>query len=72
MNDTLSMRRARLTRPLRRFAREDDGAATVDWVVLTAAIVLLGMGAGFIVTSAVPGLADKIDEVLRKQEVVPD
>lgn len=26
-----------------RFARDEDGAVTVDWVVLTAAIVSLGM-----------------------------
>ncbi|MDF1872264.1 hypothetical protein [Vannielia sp.] len=29
---------------LSRFARDEDGAVTVDWVVLTAAIVGLGIG----------------------------
>ena len=30
----------------RRFLAEDDGAVTVDWVVLTAAIVGLGIAVG--------------------------
>ncbi|MEM8773717.1 MAG: hypothetical protein AAGF53_01710 [Pseudomonadota bacterium] len=29
---------------LKKFALEEDGAITVDWVVLTAAIVGLGVG----------------------------
>ncbi|GKY87165.1 hypothetical protein [Sinisalibacter aestuarii] len=40
--------------------RDEDGAATVDWVVLTAAIALTGVGAGFYVTSTIPDLADRI------------
>lgn len=27
----------------KRFARDEDGAVTVDWVVLTAALVTLGL-----------------------------
>ena len=72
MNDPLCPRRARLTRYARRFVCQDDGAVTVDWVVLTAAIVLLGVAAGFIVTSAVPEVANKIDTVLRAQTVLPN
>ncbi|NDW53583.1 hypothetical protein [Aliiroseovarius sp. PrR006] len=54
---------------LARFLRREDGAVTVDWVVLTAAILLMGMFAGFAVTSSVPSLANKISEVVSKQSV---
>lgn len=54
------------------FLRSDSGAVTVDWVVLTAAVVLLGVAAGFIVTSAVPDVAHKINHVLENTTVVPD
>ena len=33
----------------RNFLRGDDGAVTVDWVVLTAAVVSFGMIAGTII-----------------------
>ena len=32
-------------RPFKKFAISEDGAITVDWVVLTAAIVALAVGA---------------------------
>ena len=32
-------KRMKLTAALRRFARDEGGAVTVDWVVLTAALV---------------------------------
>ena len=28
---------------LKTFAREEDGAVTIDWVVLTAAILIMGV-----------------------------
>ncbi len=62
----------RQVRDFARFLRDEDGAVTVDWVVLTAAIVMLGVASGFIVTSAVPGVADKINQVVRSQPVGPD
>ncbi|MBS8225920.1 Flp family type IVb pilin [Vannielia litorea] len=34
---------------LSKFLREDDGAVTVDWVVLTAAIVGLGIAVATVV-----------------------
>ncbi|MDA5094162.1 hypothetical protein O2N63_08675 [Aliiroseovarius sp. KMU-50] len=52
-----------------RFLHDEDGAVTVDWVVLTAAIVMLGMAAGFTVTSNIPGIADKISSVVAGQDV---
>ncbi len=34
------------------FAASDDGAVTVDWVVLTAAVMLLGVAIGATVTTS--------------------
>lgn len=37
----------KLFKNLRRVARDESGAVTVDWVVLTAAVVILAVGAIF-------------------------
>lgn len=42
------------------FANEESGAVTVDWVVLTAAIVGLGIAVLASVTSGTQSLADTI------------
>ena len=42
------------------FFRGEDGAVTVDWVVLTAAIVALGVAAGIAVTGSTTSLSDDI------------
>ena len=42
------------------FAQDEDGAVTVDWVVLTSAIVGLGIAVMLSVGNATSGLADKI------------
>ena len=42
------------------FAKDESGAVTVDWVVLTAAIMLLGAASAFYVTSSVPDVANAI------------
>ncbi|MGR3542001.1 MAG: Flp family type IVb pilin [Hasllibacter sp.] len=39
-----------------RFARDEDGAVTVDWVVLTAAVVGLGMAVGAAIRGGVQDL----------------
>ncbi|MCU0802101.1 MAG: pilus assembly protein [Rhodobacteraceae bacterium] len=39
---------------LRGFGKSEDGAVTVDWVVLTAAIVLLGL---VVVLTVRPGIS---------------
>lgn len=54
---------------LQSFLRREDGAVTVDWVVLTAAIVLLGVAAGFTVTAGVPHLANSISSTMVDMEV---
>ena len=40
----------------KRFARDEDGAVTVDWVVLTAAVVGLGMAVGAAIRGGVQDL----------------
>ncbi len=43
-----------------RFAKDEDGAVTVDWVVLTAAIVGLGLIVMNAVQPAISGLSADI------------
>ena len=51
------------------FARDEDGAVTVDWVVLTAAVVGLGIAAIATVRDGVDSLAGDIDTSLENGEV---
>ncbi|MEO1138640.1 MAG: hypothetical protein AAFW87_04205 [Pseudomonadota bacterium] len=45
---------------LKKFAASDDGAVTVDWVVLTAAVVGLGGGAIQAVSSGTGALGSSV------------
>lgn len=45
---------------LRDFGRGQDGAITVDWIVLTAAAVFLGLGSAFVIAASVPQVAEGI------------
>lgn len=54
-----------------RFVRDEDGAVTVDWVVLTAAILMIGMFTAFVVTANIPGIANKMSEVVSGMSVGP-
>ena len=63
--DTLSLISPRFAH----FIQNDDGAVTVDWVVLTAAIIMLGMAAGLTVTSSVPGVANKISAAVAETPI---
>ena len=42
------------------FAKDEEGAVTVDWVVLTAAIVGLGMVVMDVVGGGIEGLSEDI------------
>jgi Flp pilus assembly pilin Flp len=42
------------------FSKDEDGAVTVDWVVLTAAVVGLGVAGVASVNDGITGLAGKI------------
>jgi len=53
------------------FSKDEDGAVTVDWVVLTAAVVGLGVAGVASVNTGITGLADKIsDEMATNASVV--
>lgn len=49
---------------IKKFHDEEDGAVTVDWVVLTAAVVGLGAAALALVRSQTAELSGKIAEYL--------
>ncbi|WP_417273352.1 Flp family type IVb pilin [Celeribacter halophilus] len=51
------------------FSRDEDGAVTVDWVVLTAAIVGLGIAVLTSVGDGVMDLSDAIEKNLTDTEV---
>lgn len=54
---------------LTQFSRAQDGAVTVDWIVLTAALALMGLGAAFYITSSVPQLAENVQTYMENVEV---
>ena len=49
---------------LREFIKDEDGAITVDFVVLTAAIVTLGLVVGVTISNGAEGLANDIENRL--------
>jgi Flp pilus assembly pilin Flp len=51
----------RLLDCVRTFARDDDGAVTVDWVVLTAAVVGLGIAVITAISSGVGGVGGSVE-----------
>jgi hypothetical protein len=51
------------------FAADEAGAVTVDWVVLTAAIVGLGVAVMATVRGGTEGLAEKISSGLDAQSI---
>lgn len=55
---------------MKRFIREDDGAVTVDWVVLTAAICGLSLAVIYsIKVSGIDGTAERLSTFLAEQPV---
>ena len=53
----------------KKFHNEEDGAVTVDWVVLTAAVVGLGVAALAAVKSGTGSLTSKINTYLNNQSI---
>ena len=51
----------------KRFKDDEDGAVTVDWVVLTAAIVGLGVAVLASVRTATSQLGERISQEIDKQ-----
>lgn len=54
-----------------RFRKDEEGAVTVDFVVLTAAIVVLGLAVGLAVSNGATGLGNKIENELLNRPVGP-
>jgi Flp pilus assembly pilin Flp len=55
---------------IRTFAADEDGAVTVDWVVLTAAIVGLGIAVATVVGGGAKDLGTKIGNELTSTSIV--
>lgn len=55
---------SRFKRRIARFTRDDSGAVTVDWVVLSAAVVALAIGAVNVILGDVSGLTNAILNVM--------
>ncbi len=51
------------------FLKDESGAVTVDWVVLTAAIVGLGVAVYGVVSGGIADLSGDIDTQLRTNQV---
>lgn len=49
-----------MTNFLNAFLKDEDGAVSIDWVVLTAAIVAMGVAAGGAISTASDGITGKI------------
>lgn len=58
-----------MTNYIKNFAKSESGAVTVDWVVLTAAIVGLGLAVMAVVSGGVQDLAQDIDTQLVGQGI---
>jgi len=54
---------------VKNFAKSESGAVTVDWVVLTAAIVGLGLAVMAVVSGGVQDLSNAIDTQLTDQTI---
>ncbi|RMD49613.1 MAG: pilus assembly protein [Alphaproteobacteria bacterium] len=59
----------KLIKMLRSFKADDSGAVTVDWVVLTAAIVGLGIAVLAVVDDGVANLSSDISNQLTSQSI---
>ncbi|MEM8823282.1 MAG: pilus assembly protein [Pseudomonadota bacterium] len=54
------------------FAADESGAVTVDWVVLTAALVGLGLAVMTVVRGGVSNLSGDVDTTLRDMTICTD
>ncbi len=49
---------------LKNFAKDTDGNTTIDWIVLTAALVTLGLSVGVSISASANGVADNINTAM--------
>ena len=54
-----------MTNMIQNFISDESGAVTVDWVVLTAALVGLGLAVMAVVSSGVENMTGQINDVLQ-------
>ncbi|MGB3406574.1 MAG: hypothetical protein WBA67_03685 [Jannaschia sp.] len=54
---------------IKTFSADESGAVTVDWVVLTAALVGLGLAVMGVISGGIQELSGEIDGVLRSDIV---
>lgn len=57
---------------LKKYSGDEEGAATVDWIVLTATLVFMGIAAAFYVSSSVPEVANKLSSYMSNRSVMPN
>ena len=60
----------RVLRLSERFRRDESGAVTVDWVVLTAAVVGIGVAALAAIRTSTGGLTSRINSQLTAQGLI--
>lgn len=58
--------------PFKSFIQSESGAVTVDWVVLTAALVGLGLATTAVVSGGVSDLSGDMDDQLVNQGIVTE
>ncbi len=58
-----------MTNMIKNFVSNESGAVTVDWVVLTAAIVGLGLAVMTVVSGGTETLTGKINTALSSQTI---
>lgn len=49
--------------------REEDGAVTIDWTVITAALVALALAVTLSIGNGTQSLADELDDHMSTQEI---
>ena len=58
-----------MTNMIKNFANDESGAVTVDWVVLTAAIVGLGLAVMTVISDGTSTLTNKIKTKMTSQTI---
>lgn len=56
---------------MKRFLREEGGAVTVDWVVLTAAMTAFGVGVAMTISTAAQDPAEGLGAALTDITIAP-
>ena len=49
----------------KKIADDQDGNATIDWVVITASVVMLGLAVGVAISTPANSLAQDIDDKMQ-------